>query len=308
LKEAEPSPGPLLSQQTRIEWVCLSVSNLENSVKFYTDVIGLRHISYLDEKVVLGTGSGPPLVVLVEKPGAAPKPENRRGLYHFALLMPSRKDLARVLVRLAEFWDIDGASNHIVSEAIYLRDPDGHGIEIYADRPRASWRVLEGVGLYMATLPLDIDSLLTELRGEGRSVAVSGDWKAPAETRIGHIHLHVSRLEKAERFYHELVGFDITLRYGGSALFMSAGGYHHHIGANIWAGVDAPPPSPHHVALESFAINLHHHETLQALRQRLEEKGLSTYDGLLNSFENYIGFTAEDFDGNKVEFVVSRLR
>jgi catechol 2,3-dioxygenase len=156
------------------------------------------------------------------------RPPSRRTAAGFALLMPSRKDLARVLVRLAEFWDIDGASNHIVREAIYLRDPDGHGIEIYADRPRASWRVLEGVGLYMATLPLDIDSLLTELRGEGRSVAVSGDWKAPAETRIGHIHLRVSRLEKAERFYHELVGFDITLRYGGSALFISAGGYHHH--------------------------------------------------------------------------------
>ncbi len=306
LSDMVPSSGFVLSPHTAIEWVTLSVSSLDGSIKFYKNMLGLRHLFDMGDKAVLGTRLGSPLVVLVEKRGALPKPDNRRGLYHFALLMPSRKDLARMMLRLAEFWEIDGASDHLVSEAIYLRDPDGHGIEIYADRPRLSWLLLDGRRVYMATLPLKIDSLLSELGPDEEKEAVSGEWEVPAEARIGHIHLHVSRLERALKFYHELVGFDVTLRYGDSALFMSAGGYHHHIGVNTWAGIDAPPPSPQHVSLESFAINLHKSEILLALRRRLEEYGLRVSDGLFNHFEGYAGFTVEDFDGIRVEFLVRR--
>jgi catechol 2,3-dioxygenase len=199
LSNMVPLSGFVLSPHTAIEWVTLSVSSLEDSIKFYKDVLGLRHLFDTGDKAVLGTRSGTPLVVLVRKPGALPKPDNRRGLYHFALLMPSRKDLARMMVRLAKLWEIDGASDHLVSEAIYLRDPDGHGIEIYADRPRLSWRLLDGQRVYMATLPLNIDSLLSELGSEEEKEAVSGGWEMPAEAKIGHIHLHVSRLGRALR-------------------------------------------------------------------------------------------------------------
>jgi catechol 2,3-dioxygenase len=306
LSNMVPLSGFVLSPHTAIEWVTLSVSSLEDSIKFYKDVLGLWHLFDTGDKAVLGTRSGTPLVVLVRKPGALPKPDNRRGLYHFALLMPSRKDLARMMVRLAKLWEIDGASDHLVSEAIYLRDPDGHGIEIYADRPRLSWRLLDGQRVYMATLPLNIDSLLSELGSEEEKEAVSGGWEMPAEAKIGHIHLHVSRLGRALKFYHDLVGFDIMLRYGDSALFMSAGGYHHHIGVNTWAGIDAPPPSPQHVSLESFAINLHTSEILLSLKRRLEEYGLKVSEGLFNDFKGYAWFTVEDLDGIRVEFLVSR--
>ncbi|MEM1944365.1 MAG: VOC family protein [Nitrososphaerota archaeon] len=286
-----------------IKWVFISVSDLSKSLRFYTEVLGLSHLSWLGDRVVLGVAGGPPLLILEEKRGGLPKPEGMRGLYHFALLVPSRLDLARMFLRLAEFWEFEGASDHLVSEALYLRDPDGHGIEVYADRPSTAWSREKGGPLRMATLPLNLDSLLRELMGEGNRVALSDGWKAPPATRVGHIHLHVSRLERAEEFYHRLLGFDITYRLTGSALFMSAGSYHHHIGVNTWAGVDAPPPSEKHVRLESFAINLGGAEWLREVRAKLVEKGVVVDDGLVNSLEGYVGFTVKDFDDNIVELV-----
>ncbi len=292
-----------LGADTSIQWLALTVSNLERSVKFYTEILGLSHLSYLDDKVVLGLDSSGPLVILREKKGALPKPADRRGLYHYALLMPTRIDLARLFVRLAEYWQFEGASDHLVSEALYIQDPDGHGIEIYADRPRDGWRWISPDTLHMATLPLNIDSLLYELRGEGKRVAVSSWWKMPPGLRMGHIHLHVSRLERAERFYHNVLGFDITFRLSNSALFMSAGGYHHHIGANTWAGVDAPPPSDGHVRLESFAVKLGGETMLSELRARLLKAGFQITDGLANNVDGFKGFTVADLDGNLVELV-----
>ncbi len=290
-----------------IQWVFITVSDIGKSLQFYTRVLGLSVLSWLGERAVLGVTGGPPLLILREKRGALPKPEDRRGLYHFAIRMPSRLELARVFLRLAEYWEIDGASDHLVSEALYLRDPDGHGIEVYADRPSTGWGRGHGGFIRMATLPLNIDSLLGELRGEGRKVALSEDWKAPPGTKVGHIHLHVSRLERAEKFYHRLLGFDITFRLGGTAIFMSYGGYHHHIGANTWAGVDAPPPSEEHVKLESFAINLGSSDRLREVRARLVENGVAVNDGLVNSLEGFVGYTVRDSDDNLVELVVPRI-
>ncbi|MEM0481738.1 MAG: VOC family protein [Nitrososphaerota archaeon] len=287
-----------------IQWVFITVSNLSKSLKFYTGVLGLSVLSWLGDKVVLGVAGGPPLLILREKRGALPKPEDRRGLYHFALCMPSRLDLARMFLRLAEYWEIDGASDHLVSEALYLRDPDGHGIEVYADRPSTGrGRGPDGF-IRMTTLPLNLDSLLGELKGEGRSMALSEDWEAPSGTKIGHIHLHVSRLERAEEFYHRLLGFNITFRLGGSALFMSSGDYHHHIGANTWAGVDAQPPSEEHVRLESFAINLGSADRLEEVKAKLLEKGVVVNDALVNSFEGFVGSSVKDFDDNVVELII----
>jgi catechol 2,3-dioxygenase len=292
-----------LGADTSIQWVALTVSDLERSLNFYTEILGLSHLSWLDDKVVLGVEESGPLIILREKKGAIPKPADRRGLYHYALLMPTRTDLARLFVRLAEYWQFEGASDHLVSEALYIQDPDGHGVEIYADRPRDGWRWTSSYTLQMATLPLNINSLLYELRGEGKRVAVSSGWRIPQNSRLGHIHLHVSRLEKAERFYHGVLGFDITFRLSNSALFMSAGKYHHHIGVNTWAGIDAPPPSEEHVRLESFAIKLGGQTVISEVRARLLEAGFEINDRLVNNIDGFTGFTVADLDGNLVELV-----
>jgi catechol 2,3-dioxygenase len=174
----------------------------------------------------------------------APRVRGTTGLYHFAILVPSRADLARTLRRLVDTDTVmQGAADHGVSEALYLADPDGNGIEVYRDRPREQWPYVGG-HLRMVADPLDIESILAARAGDDRAGLAS-------EATIGHVHLHVSRLAEAERFYVDVLGFELMHRYGPSALFVSAGGYHHHFGLNTWAGVGAPPPPP-------GALGLHH--------------------------------------------------
>jgi catechol 2,3-dioxygenase len=189
------------------------------------------------------------------------------GLYHFAILVPSRRDLARALRRLvAADTVMQGAADHGVSEALYLADSDGNGIEIYRDRPRTEWPYAAGQ-LRMGADPLDLDGLLAEARsGNGAGLA--------AGTVIGHVHLHVSRLAEAERFYVGVLGFDLMQRYGPSALFVSAGGYHHHIGLNTWAGVGAPPPPPGAIGLRHFDVLLPDAAALLDVEQRLTAEAL----------------------------------
>ena len=227
------APTYRLPDATRIGAVHLQVADLQRSIDYYEHVIGLRVSAREGERATLtAQDSADPLVELHEKPGVTPAPRRGAfGLYHFAILLPSRGDLGRFVANLASLGLRMGAADHFVSEAIYLTDPDGLGIEVYCDRPRDSWRV-QGQELAMATEPLD----LVELVRAGEDLPWQG---APAGTTMGHVHLHVGNLEQAEAFYHRALGFDkIVWSYPG-ALFLSAGGYHHHLGTNTWS----PGPS-----------------------------------------------------------------
>lgn len=256
--------------ETRLGPVALTVSDLERSLRFYIDVIGFRLLQREENTAWLGTDQNTPLLVLTGQPDASPKRRHTTGLYHFAILVPSRLDLARSLRHLMETrYPLQGASDHLVSEALYLADPDGNGIEIYADRPRQAWPRRNGQ-LLMATEPLDLEGLLAELEQDDQA------WSGlPEQTRIGHVHLHVSDLSQAETFYREVLGFDFMAGYGPSALFVSAGGYHHHVGLNTWAGLGAPPPPPDAVGLRHFTITLPDEAERSRLRAHLRDSGVS---------------------------------
>jgi catechol 2,3-dioxygenase len=221
---------------TTLGAVRLTVSDLDGMASFYERVLGLRVLERAGELVRLGPEGGSALVELEGRSEAPPRPPRAAGLFHLAILVPSRPELAASLRRVAEAgWGLTGASDHLVSEALYLRDPEGNGIEIYRDRPREEWRRTNGT-LDMATLPLDLQGVLGEL-DESRANGM------PAGTRIGHVHLQVSELGAAGTFYEDLVGFDVTVRTYPGALFLSAGGYHHHVGLNVWE-TDGGPVSP----------------------------------------------------------------
>jgi catechol 2,3-dioxygenase len=256
---------------TTVGPAALTVADLQRSERFYSDVLGMRVLSRGDGTLTLTADDTTPLLELTELAGARPKPARATGLYHFAVLVPSRLHLARSLRRLAEMrYPLTGASDHLVSEALYLDDPDGNGIEIYRDRPRAEWPHLDGQ-LQMAVDPLDIDGVLGELEHDDRP------WNGlDPQTRMGHIHLHVANLCQAEEFYCSVLGFDVMVRYGPSALFVSAGGYHHHLGLNTWAGVGAPPPPEGSAGLRWFAIRLPNAEALDQVVARVRAAGLAT--------------------------------
>jgi catechol 2,3-dioxygenase len=240
-----------IAPTTTVGAVELTVAELERSVEYYTLAIGLGELSRDGDRATLGSPDGLELLRLVEEPGAQPV-RGHSGLFHFALLLPSQQDLARWLVHAAGARvPLSGMSDHLVSEAIYLRDPDFHGIEIYRDRPREEWPYHEGQ-LQMDTLPLDTDALVSSLDG-GEVGPFEG---MPAGTRMGHVHLHVADIPATESFYRDVLGFDVVVRYGSEATFMSAGGYHHHIGANVWAGRGATPPPPGSAALRHATIVL----------------------------------------------------
>ena len=234
----------VLPADAHIGQVSLTVRDLDRSLPFYRDVLGLAEIG----SGRLGPAGGRVLVELHERRDAVAKPRRSAGLYHFAILVPSRAALGRSLRRLAEKrWPITGAADHLVSEALYLDDPDGLGIEIYRDRPRDSWRVANGE-LAMATDPLDLQAIAAEPGAETAWVGLE------AGTTMGHVHLHVPHIDSAESFYCDRIGFEPVVRRYPGALFASAGGYHHHLGLNTWAGVGAPPPPENAVGLRSFTI------------------------------------------------------
>jgi catechol 2,3-dioxygenase len=236
---------------------------------FYERAIGLRASELDDGTVALGVAGEQPLIEL-RGDSSAPRLDRRApGLYHLAILMPTRLDLAFALGRLAQTrWPLDGASDHLVSEAVYLSDPDGNGIEIYRDRPRADWP-RSGDQLEMATVALDLNDVLAELRVASELQAI-----APSGTTIGHVHLQVSNLADAEAFYHGVLGFDVMVRGYPGALFVSAGGYHHHIGLNTWHSAGAAPAPSGSVGLRSFAVNLPDERELAAVLARVEAASL----------------------------------
>ena len=239
-------PGYRLPDETRLGAVRLQVADLPRSLDYYRDVLGLRPLTRSDGSATLGAADGRALVELVERPGVQPVPRRGLlGLYHFAILVPDRAALGRFVAHLAEAGVHAGSADHAVSEAIYLTDPDGLGIEVYADRPRTSWRSDATRELFMTTAPLDVRGVMSAAGGEA--------WNGmPAGTTMGHVHLHVGGLEEAEAFYHQALGFDkIVWTYPG-ALFLSAGGYHHHLGTNTWSA--GPPADDGHARLLSWEL------------------------------------------------------
>lgn len=226
-----------LPPQTRLGGVRLQIADLKRSLAYYQSVLGMRLLSQTDSRASLGAqDSTTPLVELHERAGAVPSPRQARlGLYHYAILLPTRADLGRFIGHLRDIGARAGSSDHLVSEALYLTDPDGLGIEVYADRPRSEWR-RNGDDLAMASNPLDFDSLL--------DAAGTTKWTGmPAGTVIGHVHLHVGDLTASEAFFGKALGLDVTVRGYPGALFLSAGDYHHHLGTNTWAGAHAPLPT-----------------------------------------------------------------
>jgi catechol 2,3-dioxygenase len=252
---------------TAIGAVHLTISDLRRSIRFYETHLGFS-VRRRDERTAwLGAG-GPDLLILSQCEDA-PRVRGTTGLYHFAILVPSRADLARALRRLVATDTImQGAADHGVSEALYLADEDGIGIEIYRDRPRAQWPVAAGQ-LRMGADPMDLEALLEEA---GRADSGAG---LPEPTVIGHVHLHVSQLEAAHAFYVGVLGFELMQRYGPSALFVAAGGYHHHVGLNTWAGVGAPPPPPGAIGLKHFVLMLPDEAARDAVVARLGGAGVT---------------------------------
>jgi catechol 2,3-dioxygenase len=261
-----------ISPVTSLGAVHLTVSDLERSVSYYCAAIGLELLENRDERASLGAG-GRKLLVLVEQTGARPG-AGYTGLYHFALLVPERADLARWLAHAArDRVPLVGLSDHFVSEALYLSDPDGHGIEIYWDRPREQW---EGqVASRMTTLPLDVHDLLAEL-ADPASAAFDG---LPPGLVMGHIHLKVAEVDETIVFYRDALGFGLMAQLGRQAAFLSAGGYHHHIGANTWESAGAGPPPAGIAALRHATIVLPTADERDRVLKRLEQAGWPTEDG-----------------------------
>jgi catechol 2,3-dioxygenase len=258
----------VLPADTTLGPASLIVADLDRSVAFYRDTLGFRVLQREGETATLGAGEAEaPILELTALAGARPKPRRTTGLYHVAILTPSRDALARSLYHLAvSRYPLQGASDHIVSEALYLADPDGNGLEIYRDRPRSDWYDTDGQ-FQMGTLPLDLDKLLDE----GAASMDERSWTGlESGTRVGHVHLQVADLAAAARFYVEGLGFEtmVVMPEMGAA-FVSAGGYHHHIGLNTWTSRGAPPPPAGAAGLRVFEIIAPNGKTLEEVAARL---------------------------------------
>lgn len=251
---------------TAIGSVTLVVADLDRSLAFWRDAVGLKELLREAAQVALGV-EATTLLTLVHRPGAVPQPRFSTGLFHLAVLLPTRRALARTARHVAEAgYAFSGASDHDVSEAFYLDDPDQNGVELYRDRLPEQWEWQDGL-VRMSTQALVVESVFAELHGD------TAPWAgAPAGTRIGHVHLKVGDLVGADRFYRETLGFDLTARMQG-ALFFAAGRYHHHIGANAWQSEGAPPPPPNAAGLVAFSISLPSSTDLESVATRLVHAG-----------------------------------
>lgn len=261
-----PPSGYRLPEEIELGKVRLQIADLPRSIAHYEKVLGLQVLERTSTSVSLSArGSARVLVELNEKPGVNAVPRRGRlGLYHFAILLPDRPSLGRFLQHLSDIGESAGMSDHLVSEAIYLTDPDGLGIEVYADKPRTSWAV-NGSNLSMGSLHLDTDALIRA----GAGIPWDG---IPPETVIGHVHLYVDSLETAEKFYHNAVGFDkVNLEFPG-ALFMSAGGYHHNLGTNTWAA-HSPPSGENDARLLEWNVRLNSRDDIDRLSESLRRSG-----------------------------------
>lgn len=272
---------------TFVREVSINVMHLDNAIRFYQDIIGLQLLKKTDRKAVLTTDGKTPLLTLEQPADVIPKEGRTTGLYHFALLLPTRADLSIFLRHLLQTEYRFGASDHDVSEALFITDPDGNGIEVYWDRPSSDWKWSNGE-VAMGTDPLDGNSLLAESDAEWNGL--------PAGTLMGHIHLHVADLRKTEEFYMLGLGFTIVNRFGG-ALFTSTGGYHHHIGLNTWNGVGAPAPKKNSVGLNWYSLVFADEEARNKVIEKLNKIGAEATkeDGF---------YVITDPSGNEIHLVI----
>jgi catechol 2,3-dioxygenase len=250
---------------TYVEQVSLKVEDLQRSLSFYQEIIGFQVLKLEERKAYLTTNGRNVLLTIEQPEDVAAKQRRTTGLYHFALLLPKRSDLASIVRHFIEKRVPIGSSDHLVSEALYLSDPDGNGIEIYVDREPTVWDWNKGE-VVMTVDPLNFEDLLSKESQEA--------WNGlPAGTVMGHIHLHVSELVKTEEFYTKGLGFEVVNRFGTQALFISSGKYHHHIGLNTWNGVGAPKPPANSVGLKSFTLIYENEEARKNVMTQLKVIG-----------------------------------
>ena len=263
----QPPNGYRLPDALRLGAVRLQIADLERSLDYYSRVLGLRILDKTATTAQLAPeGTSAPLIELRARPGARPAPRRGRlGLVHFAILLPDRPSLGRFVRHLGAIGAQAGAADHLVSEAFYLQDPDNLGIEVYADRPRDQWRRV-GRELMMATDPIDMPGLV--------AAAGAAQWSGmPAGTEMGHLHLHVGDIAGAEAFYAEALGFDRTVWEYPGALFMGAGGYHHHLGTNTWAGSGAAAAGPDDAQLLEWTMEFPDEGSRELGVRSLEDAG-----------------------------------
>ena len=283
-----------LDPRTTVGHVHLRVADLDRALGFYRDLLGFREAWRGSGTVMLSADGRYPFALGLTATGEAAPPPRRCGLYHAAFLLPNRAALGRLLRRLLEHdVALDGASDHLVSEALYLRDPEGNGLELYADRPQERW-AWNDAQVDMTTRELDLRDLL----------AAGGDRSAPAAegTRLGHVHLRVSDLGRAEAFYRTALGFNVTLRRYPGALFLSAGRYHHHLGTNVWAGQGIPPAATEGPGLWYFTIRLPGRADLTRAAARVRSRGITP--GPEADYGPCVGIGAADLDGILVALTV----
>ncbi len=253
---------------TTVGPIRLAVADLARMTRFYVDVIGLTTLRADSTSADLGTKGGALLVQLTYSPDTIPATRRSPGLFQQAILLPTRVALGRLLLHLSETgWRLSGAGDHLVSEALYLDDPEGNGIELYVDRPRETWEFKNG-HVQMDTLPVDIDSLVKE----GQTDATP--WTGIDEgATMGHIHLKVSHLEASRHFYQDILGFNVMASMP-QALFLSAGGYHHHLGLNTWMSAGMLPPAPNVTGLRHFGVNVPDLKELDRIKSALTENAI----------------------------------
>ena len=275
---------------TFVGHVKIKVENLERSLTFYQDVLGFDILERTNSTAILTTDGKTSILSLEQPENVIPKQGRTTGLYHFAILLPERSDLANIVVHFVEKGIRFAASDHLVSEALYLDDPDGNGIEIYSDRDPSVWK-WDSNEVAMTTIRLDIQNLLTSIKpGE--------KWEGmPQGTVMGHIHLHVAELEKTEEFYIKGLGLGVVNRFAGQALFMSDEKYHHHVAINVWNGVGAPKPAENSVGLESFTLIFADEQKRQETINNLQEIAAPV-------IEEKNQWITQDPSGNKIVLAV----
>lgn len=279
-----------------ISHVQIKVSNLERSLEYYQTIIGFKILGQTETTAYLTADGQTSILSLEEVPNAQPLRDGLTGLYHFAILLPTRKDLGNIVQHFVEHNVRIGASDHHVSEALYLNDPDGNGIEIYVDRPENAW-TWHGEYVDMVTVRLNFQPILAE---------ADGKWEGmPKGTVMGHIHLSIANLQESEKFYTQALGYDVVSRYGAQALFISTGKYHHHIGLNTWHSENGTKAPENNVGLKSYTIVLDNAEQAEKVKENLMNIGakVETFEGA-PKFGGQQLFSTEDPSGIRIIFTL----